>query len=230
MSLRRVLVTGATGGMGGALITALLTDPANSGIEIHALCRDTSRFTLEDPRVVVHECDLDDVASIEALEIPADIDAVVHAAALGANLLDEETGPEQWQAYLAGNVIGAATLTKRCRDNMTAGSTVVFINSGLGLKASPTSVPYSAAKAALKSYADSIRPEYNRRGIRVTTLYPGQTATEMLKHNAAVSGYPWEPERYIQPEQFAALTIDLLKAGPSLQLTDVSVRPAIEPW
>ena len=225
--MRRILVTGAAGGVGTALVEALLAEP---DVEVHALCRDASRMSVHDPRVVVHECDLTRLDRIGDLDLPDELDGLVHAAAVGANLTDAEAGVAEWQTYLAANVTGAVELTRHCRERLAPGATLMFLNSGLGLRASPTSVPYSAAKAAIKSYADSIRPEYNQRGVRVTTLYPGQTATPMLAHNTAVVGIPWEPERYVQPTELADLIVQLLAAGPSLQLTDVAVRPAVEPW
>ncbi|MFC6154638.1 SDR family NAD(P)-dependent oxidoreductase [Nocardioides yefusunii] len=225
--VRRILLTGAAGGVGTALVRALL---AEGDVEVHALCRDASRMTVSDPRVVVHTCDLTRPDEIAALDLPAQLHGLVHTAAAGANLTDVEAGVAEWETYLGANVVGAVALTQRCRERLVPGSTLMFLNSGLGLRASPTSVPYSAAKAAIKSYADSIRPEYNQRGVRVTTLYPGQTATPMLAHNTAVVGIAWEPERYIQPGELAALIVSLLGAGASLQLTDVAVRPAVEPW
>ena len=225
--MRRILVTGAAGGVGTALVEALLAEP---DVEVHALCRDASRMSVHDLRVVTHDLDLTRPEQVRDLDLPDALHGLVHAAAVGANLTDDETGTEEWRTYLDANVTGAVALTRHCKERLVPGSTLMFLNSGLGLKASPTSVPYSAAKAAIKSYADSIRPEYNQRGVRVTTLYPGQTATPMLAHNTAVVGIPWEPERYVQPGELAELIVQLLGAGPSLQLTDVAVRPAVEPW
>lgn len=225
--MRRIVVTGAAGGVGTALVQALLAQP---DVEVHAVCRDVSRMNVHDPRVVPHSLDLTRPEQVDLLDLPETLHGLVHAAAVGANLTDDQSDVEAWRTYLDANVTGAVALTRHCKERFVPGSTLMFLNSGLGLRASATSVPYSAAKAAIKSYADSIRPEYNQRGVRVTTVYPGQTATAMLAHNTAVVGIPWEPDRYVQPDELAALIVQILAAGSSLQLTDVAVRPAVEPW
>ena len=57
--------------------------------------------------------------------------------------------------------------------------TVVFVNSGAGLTASAEWSAYAASKYGLRALADALRAEEAEHGVRVTTVYPGRTATPM---------------------------------------------------
>ncbi len=56
---------------------------------------------------------------------------------------------------------------------------VVFVNSGAGLRANPEWGAYAASKHGLKALADALRGEEADHGVRVTSVYPGRTATPM---------------------------------------------------
>ena len=58
-----------------------------------------------------------------------------------------------------------------------ARGTVVFVNSGAGLTAHPQWSAYAASKHGLRALADSLRAEEHEHGVRVTSVYPGRTAT-----------------------------------------------------
>jgi NAD(P)-dependent dehydrogenase (short-subunit alcohol dehydrogenase family) len=223
----RVVISGVSGGLGEAVVRTLLEDPA---CEVHGLCRSAAHVTVRSDRLTLSEIDLADAASVDAWEPGQHVDALIHCAAVGDNVSFADADTARWERFFSVNVVAAATLTQRLLPRFTPGASVVFVNSGLGLRASSASVPYSASKAALKSLADAIRPELNDRGVSVTTVYPGQIATPMLARNVAAMGRPWHPDSYIQPEELARILVQLTKTGPSLQLTDVVARPAREPW
>src|SRR5205814_5493842 len=56
---------------------------------------------------------------------------------------------------------------------------VVFINSTTGVNARPLVTAYAAVKHGLRGLADAFRLESAADGIRVISIYPGQTATPM---------------------------------------------------
>ena len=71
-------------------------------------------------------------------------------------------------------------LTRLCLPAVRAArGTVVFLNSGAGQVAHPHWSAYAASKFGLRALADSLRAEEQAHGVRVTTVYPGRTATPM---------------------------------------------------
>ena len=112
--------------------------------------------------------------------LPGRIDSLVHAAGqfeLGP-VADFDLGA--WQRQLAVNLTSAALLTRAALPALRAtGGTVVFVNSGQGLSASPGWSAYAVSKFGLRAFADALRAEEAEHGVRVTSVFPGRTATPM---------------------------------------------------
>ena len=78
-----------------------------------------------------------------------------------------------------------------CRRCDSARGQVVFINSGAGRTVSPGMASYSASKFALRAFADSLRDD--EPDLRVTTVYPGRTDTDMQRELVAFEGGEYDP-------------------------------------
>ncbi|WP_034383575.1 SDR family oxidoreductase [Deinococcus sp. YIM 77859] len=218
------LITGATGGIGTALARALAGQ--------HSLIlqgRDAGRL-----RALV--------AEVGGTPLPLDlarpetfgaavaglgrITNLVHSAGvveLGAVAEQED---EVWTRTLAVNVVAPAALTRALLPGVRAErGTVVFINSGAGLRANPGWASYAASKFALRALADALREEEAPHGVRVTSVYPGRTATPMQQKVRAQENAAYDPRAYVSPETVAATVRFVLDAPRDAVLTDVSVRP-----
>ena len=102
---------------------------------------------------------------------------------------------------------------------------IVFINSSAGLKARAKVGQYAATKHALKAIADSLREEVNADGVRVLSVFPGRTATPMQAAVHEMEGRDYKPERFMQPEDVAAVVIHALAMPRSAEITDINIRP-----
>lgn len=102
---------------------------------------------------------------------------------------------------------------------------IVFINSSAGLSARSNQGQYAATKHALKAIADSVRSEVNEHGVRVLSVFLGRTATPMQQSVHQLEGKPYHPARLIQPEDVAATVIHALSLPPTVEVTDISLRP-----
>jgi len=98
---------------------------------------------------------------------------------------------------------------------------VVFVNSGAGQRAKPDWGGYAASKFALRALADALRDEEAAAGVRVSSVYPGRTATPMQREVRRQEGGPYDAEAYLRPDAVA----DLIDVAPSATVPDVSVRP-----
>lgn len=127
-----------------------------------------------------------------------------------ANVADSSY--QLWHETLTVNVVAAAELTRLLLPALrTAGGHVVFIDAAPGVRAVPSWSAYAARKAALRELADSLREEEG--GLRVTSVYPGGTATGLLARVRAQFGQPYDPGDCISPRALAALVVDALE-GP----------------
>lgn len=165
---RSVLVTGASGGIGGAVARAA----SGRGYHVLAATRDAAR--IDEASVVPVLLDLRDPTSLPPQLRDLDrLDALVHCAGIAEVASVDETPYALWQETLTVNVAAAAELTRAVLPALrSARGHVVFINAAPGLHAVPRWSAYAASKAALGELADSLRAEEARHGVRVTTVYP----------------------------------------------------------
>jgi NADP-dependent 3-hydroxy acid dehydrogenase YdfG len=222
-----VLVTGASGGIGAAVVRTAV----DRGDRVLAVGRDAAR--LDElcaglPTAVPVFLDLRDPTDLPRQLVELDhLDALVHCAGVAEVAAVEETPYALWQDTLMVNVAAAAELTRALLPALrNAAGRVVFINAAPGLHAVPRWSAYAASKAALRELADSLRAEEARHGLRVTTIYPGGTATELLRKVRAQFGRPFDAAECIRPETLASLVLTALDAPDDAYVTELSVLPA----
>jgi len=231
---RVALVTGASGGIGGAIAVAL----ARSGSTVHAVGRDRAklaglgeRASGAAGRLITHTADLTRDTDLETLvrgitEATGRLDVLVHSAGriLYGKIADSPV--TQLDELYAGNVRAPYLLTRLCLPSLAAAEgQIVFINSSTGVAASAGLGPYSATQHALKALTDALRDEVNPAGIRVFSVYPGRTASALMKERFAMEGRPYRPELLLQPEDIASVVLNSLLLPRTAEVTNVSIRP-----
>ena len=134
--------------------------------------------------------------------------------------------PAVWQETLAANLVAPAELTRLLLPRLRAArGHVVFVNSGAGLAAHPRWSAYAASKHGLRALADALRGEEREHGLRVTTVYPGRTATPMQEKVHRQEGKDYDPSRWVTPEAVAQTVLTALDLPRGSEITDLSVRP-----
>ncbi|MCO6009036.1 SDR family oxidoreductase [Actinoallomurus purpureus] len=240
------LITGATGGIGSA-VADLLYDAGHALILLgrsgERLAETAARLTYPDPvtappavepvarpaaesRVRTVAMDLSDPRRIEASLADVDLpplDGVVHSAGVVGLGTVAEAQPDAWIEQLLINAAAPAELTRLLLPALRAArGHVVFVNSGAGLRANPGWGAYAASKHALRALADSLRAEEPE--IRVTSVYPGRTASEMQRKVRAQEGGEYDPEAYMSARTVATVIVNALMTPRDATVTDVSVR------
>lgn len=222
------LITGAAGGIGSAIAAALAPT--------HTLLlagRPSARLDALAERLgaPTWPLDLTDADSIEsATEVLAELDVLVHNAGVLYPGRVAESIAEQWRASFEVNVTGAVALTLALLPALrAAGGHVVFINSGAGQKVSPGMASYSASKFALRAFADSLRAD--EPSLRVTSIFPGRTDTEMQRdlvayESAVTDGAGvYDPAKLLKPETVAGLVATAVTTPPDGHVHEIVVRP-----
>jgi short-subunit dehydrogenase len=221
------LVTGAGSGIGAVLTDRLV----EGGDDLVLLARSTERahdLRSDVPGATVLVADLADPAAVERLaeQLPDRLDSVVHAAGVVDLGPVAELATASWQEQLTVNVIAPAALTRIALPALRAArGTVVFVNSGAGLSASPSWAAYAASKHALRALADALRGEEQGYGVRVTTIYPGRTATPMQQKVHDQEGRDYSADDWIDPATVAGSILHVLDLTPDATISDLTVRP-----
>nr|WP_221634621.1 SDR family oxidoreductase [Nocardioides luti] len=221
------MVTGAGSGIGALLAERLLERgdavvlTARSEARAHDLRADL-------PGAEVLVADLADPAAVEALgpRLPDRLDSVVHAAGVVDLGPVAELSAAAWQEQLAVNLVAPALLTRAALPALrSARGTVVLVNSGAGLSAHPTWSAYAASKHGLKALADALRGEEQDAGVRVTTVYPGRTATPMQEKVHRQEGKEYDAAAWIDPATVVATILHVVDLPGDATIPDVTLRP-----
>jgi short-subunit dehydrogenase len=124
------------------------------------------------------------------------------------------------------NLLACVELTRVCLHRLRdARGQVLFVNSGAGLTANAGWGAYAASKFALRAFHDALSAEETPNGIRVMTVYPGRTATQMQEKVRSQENLAYEPGKYIQPETLAGTIKMMLETPRDSILTQVVIRP-----
>lgn len=221
--MARILITGASNGIGRVLAARL------RGHELVLAGRDAARLaevSRDIPSARIITPDFADPASIaEHVGDIDELDALVHVAGISDRAFLPDATPEHWSRQLTINLLSPVELTRLLLPALTAArGTVVFVNSVVALAGGGAGgASYVASKVALRSFADQLRIE--QPALRVGTVYPGRTATEMQRELRAFEGLPYEEENYASPESVAAAIETVLFAPADVSLRDVTVMP-----
>ena len=219
------LITGAGSGIGAAMADLLHA----RGDDLVLLARSEQRAQELSERYDGAQtlvADLADVPSLAALELPASLDSVVHAAGVVDLGPVAELSVDQWREHLDVNLLAPAELTRLSLPALRAArGTVVFVNSGAGLRASPEWSAYAASKHGLRALADALRGEELEHGVRVTTVFPGRTATPMQARVHEQEGREYDGGDWIRAETVADAVRHVLDLPRDATIPDVTVSP-----
>jgi short-subunit dehydrogenase len=182
----RVLVTGASRGIGAAIARAF----AERGCTLGLIARrreplEALASGLPGSGHIVLEADVADRASIaEAISAFGDIEVLVANAGLTHYMPFAELPPEKAEEMNAVNWIGTLNTVAAGLPRMVerGSGQIVIISSGGGVRGFPGAAVYNGTKAAQRGFAEALRHELDGTGVSVTTVYPGEIDTSLHDH------------------------------------------------
>jgi 3-oxoacyl-[acyl-carrier protein] reductase len=183
---KMALVTGASGGLGGAIARALHRQGAAVALS------GTRRAALEalagelGQRAHVLPCDLADAAAVEAL-VPAaesamgSLDILVNNAGVTRDNLFMRMKDAEWDTVIAVDLTAAFRLSRACLKGMMRRrfGRIVGITSIVGVTGNPGQGNYAAAKAGMIGMSKALAAEVASRGVTVNCIAPGFIASPM---------------------------------------------------
>jgi len=225
LSGRRALVTGAAGGIGGAVAGAfagLGCRVAAADLHQEAVGRVISTFPDRGSGHVALGFDLADSRACEdSVEEAATrlggLDIVVHAGAMMIRQPTDEVTMETLERTTAVNMWGSFFVARKAAQLMAAregGSIILFTSIGAYTGGHVNSAAYSMTKAAVTALIKSLAREYAARGVRVNGIAPGAVDTPMLRDGIspeALAGFMSmiPMKRAAEPEELASCCVFL---------------------
>ncbi|MCW2767772.1 MAG: short-chain dehydrogenase/reductase [Nocardioides sp.] len=222
------LVTGAGSGIA-ALLAERLLDRGDRVVLVARSAERATDLSRRMPATTVLVADLADAVAVEGLAdaLPDRLDSVVHAAGVVELGAVAELSAAHWQEQLAVNLVAPAVLTRVVLPALRAArGTVVFVNSGAGLSAHATWSAYAASKHGLRALADSLRAEELEHGVRVTSVFPGRTATPMQAKVHEQEGKEYDAADWIRPATVVDTILHVLDLPADATIPEVVISPS----
>ncbi|WP_104500055.1 SDR family NAD(P)-dependent oxidoreductase [Acinetobacter indicus] len=222
-----VWITGASSGLG----KALAKECALQGADVILTARryeelEKVRVTLPNPERHVSVCaDITDESQVrhayaQVLAAKGRIDWLINNAGLSQRALIQDTTMQTERAIMEVDYFSQVFLTKTVLPTFIAQKSgrIAFVSSVAGLLGTQYRASYSAAKAAIHMWANSLRAEVAQEGVKVSVIFPGFVKTNVsfnaLNGEGKPQGHQDEAiENGLEPDLFAQTTVSALLAG-----------------
>ena len=209
MAERSALITGGSGGLGAAVVSAFVAD----GWRVVAPVRPGSTASTP-PGVTPIEADLTapaDVATavdLAAAEAGAPLQAVINlVGAYAGSGLVHETPIDDFEAMLRANLRPTYLVTAAALPHLVAagGGSVVCVSSRAAVAPFPGAVGYVTSKAAVLAFANTVAVEYKAQGVRSNTVLPSVIDTAVNRRQQPGADY----SRWVSPAEIAQVILFL---------------------
>ncbi len=235
MTGKRILLTGGTTGIGRAMLIAF----ARAGARVVTLGRDAA--ALDEALEVARACGGElhgltaDLASREDIarifdavdERLGGLDILVSNAALGADPIDA-MADEAWRYVIDVNLVGALACTRGALDRLGKGGQIVVIGSISADIHAPGESVYSATKAGLQAFAETLRKEVEDRDIRVSLVEPGTAGSDMQQADADEQRDRIARAEMLRAEDVAEAVSFILTRPTRVDIVSLRIEPRVQ--
>jgi 3-oxoacyl-[acyl-carrier protein] reductase len=223
---KSAIVTGASGGIGGAVAKRLARDGFAVAVNYAGKATKAAEAAAEIKAVggqaIVLQADVANAADVErlfkaTLDAFGQIDVVVNCAGIMPLLPITQGDLEAFDQVIATNLRGTFVVLGQAARHVSAGGRIIAFSSSVVALSFPTYGPYIASKAGVEGLVHVLANELRGRNITVNAVSPGPVATELFlkgKTNEQIDHLGKVPplERLGQPEDIASVVSFL--AGP----------------
>lgn len=180
-----VFVTGANGGIGKALVQALLDRGAEKIYAAARLTSESNHVALAPTKIFPVNLDITDAAQVEAAAKQCrDVDILINNAGINLSTsLMSPAGTDAARREMEVNYFGTLAMCRAFAPVLISrgGGVIACVSSIIGMVNMPINGTYSASKAALHSMLQGVRAELTSQNIKVVGIYPGPVDTRMTK-------------------------------------------------
>lgn len=215
---KRILITGASGGIGGA-IARTLAKPHHHFIlqgrnesHLRSLCKQVEKNGATAEVWVSDFAKLEEETLLEKSQYLQNIDIYIHSSGQSLYKMLIDTTLEEWDQLFQVHVRSAFMITKQILPHMVSQrfGRIVFISSIWGEVGASCEVAYSAAKGAMQSFCKALAKEVAPSGVTVNAVAPGAVETRMILDHFSLDEVSSIEEqipmgRLARPEEIASL-------------------------
>ncbi len=223
MEILTALITGTSSGIGLAISKKLL----GLGYKVYGISRNYSNDLKLEKNYIHIEKDLSDLKKIKELkslskEIES-LDLLILNAGIGLIGFHEELDEEKMISMLNTNFTSAILLTKyflkKIKENK---GKIIFISSSTASKASPLASAYSATKAGISHFADSLFEEVRKFDVKIFTIEADIVNTNFY-NDTRISVYP-NSDSYTEASELSEVVEFFLNQKKSV-IKKISIEP-----
>ncbi len=227
LNKKTAIVTGASSGIGYAISKTLST----LGYELYGFGRNfknTDWNTMDNAHPIV--CDILDTdrlcAELKQITAQNQVHVLVNNAGVGYYGLHEELNPDKIKKLVRTNLEAPMILTQQLLRPLkkTAGY-IINISSVTAGQSNPHGCAYGATKAGLASFSHSLFDEARKYGVKVVTISPDMTQTNLYRNADFREGD--ETESYLLPDDVGKAVEWILSQREGVIVTDITLKPQI---
>ncbi len=235
-----VVITGASSGLGEATARLLAKRGARLVLgarRLERLEKLAAEIAAAGGEAIAHATDVARRADVEKLIQAAHdkfgrVDVLVNNAGIMPMAAMSKLKVDEWDRMIDVNIkgvlYGIAAVLPGMRTNK--GGHIINLSSVAGLRVSAgVGTVYSATKFAVKAISEGLRAEVGREGIRVTTLYPGAVASELMDGSsdpeAAAGIKAFYQANEIPADSFARAVVYAIEQPAEMSINEITLRP-----
>ncbi|GAB7531440.1 SDR family oxidoreductase [Pseudomonas sp. 3A(2025)] len=229
---RTALVTGATSGIGRAIVLAL----RDAGLKVIAVGRSREALQVlgEEPGVIAVEADVRQLDAFALVLGEHQVDVLVNnAGVLTSRAAFQDIDPVEIDNMLDINLKAPLHLTRQVLPGMVERQHghLFFIGSSAGRAPHPGASVYGASKAGISLFCDALRCDLLGTGVRVTEIAPGRVQTQLYRTAIGmqkVGSELYDGYESIMPEDIAQLLLAALRLPEQVDVSRLEVFPTAQ--
>ena len=221
------IVTGASSGIGAAISRRL----CGLGYEVYGFGRNFKEDALPGADsfhpIVCDILDTDQMcAHVKQIASAHPVHVLVNNAGVGYYGLHEELSPAKIRELVRTNLEAPMILTQQLlRHFKKHGGFIINISSVTANASNPHGCAYGATKAGLFSFSRSLFDEARKYGVKVVTIAPDMTQTNLYRHADFTAGD--EEASYLLPEEVAEAVAFVLSQREGMVISDITLKPQL---
>jgi|TARA_B110000285_G_scaffold174838_1_gene196060 3-hydroxy acid dehydrogenase/malonic semialdehyde reductase len=227
-----VVVTGASSGIGLALVKALLAE----GYAVLGIAKSFEKAGLNHPNFSgrsINLADLDGLPEAMSLllnEIDRPIKALINNAGIGRMGFLEQLSVKDIRLVMDTNLTSQVIVTKTFLPLLKkqGEGDILFMGSEAALKGARQGSIYCASKFALRGFSQALREECGKSGVRITLINPGAVRTPFFEKLQFEPGLA--AENAIEPEDIASAVSMVLAARSGTVFDEITLSPRNQVW
>lgn len=224
------LVTGASRGLGRAIAMALASEGCKviiTGRDEEALAETSAEISRSKGSVYARHCDVRSPESVDALATAirkqfGRLDILINNAGVAHVTAPVDRLPiEAWREVIDTNLTGLFLVTRAMLPLMHTGATIINNLSISAKMVFPEASAYNASKHGALGFTGTLREELRPRGIRVVSLIPGATDTDIWEQF-----WPDAPRgKMMSPASVAQAVVAALKLPDNATISELEITP-----